>query len=101
MLSGVWAGHQHGPEQLVKSRALEIQLLMGVSGRGLVSQPVSKIVVHPMGMLVEISSDMPKTSFSSSFLARLFTGFRPFFFMSDLLLSQVYVCICVSDDLAE
>jgi len=49
MLSGVWAGHQHGPEQVVKSLALGTQLPMGVVGRGLVSQPVSKIVVHPMG----------------------------------------------------
>lgn len=80
MLSGVCAGHQQGPEQLVKSLALEIQLLMGVSGRGLVSHPVSKIVVHPMGILVVISSDIPKTSLSSIFLARLFTAFKPFFF---------------------
>ena len=80
MLSGVCAGHQQGPEQLVKSRALGTQLPTGVVGRGLVSQPVSNMVVQPMGMPTITSSDtdMPKTSFSDNFLAFLFIGFKPF-----------------------
>jgi hypothetical protein len=80
-LSGVWAGHQQVPEQALKSLALDRQLLMGVSGRGLVSHPVSKMVVQPMGMLVMMgSSDIPWTS-CAIFFAFLFSGFNPFFFI--------------------
>jgi hypothetical protein len=78
-----------------------MQLLTGVSGRGLVSQPVSKMVVHPMGMLVEMSSDMPNTSFSSIALAFLLIGLRTFFFIVHLLwlfidgvVSVLYPCKC-------
>jgi hypothetical protein len=83
MLSGVWAGHQQGPEQVEKSLALGTQLPVGTVGRGLVSHPVSKIVVHPIGMPVMTSmvSDMPNTPRSSILLARLFTGLSFLVFM--------------------
>ena len=36
----------------MKSLAPDMQLPMGWPGRGFVSQPTSKMVVHPIGMLV-------------------------------------------------
>src|SRR6266498_3267839 len=48
--SGTCAGHQQSPAQPLKSRADAWQFPIGYVGRGLVSQPVSKIVVQPCGI---------------------------------------------------